>query len=66
MQDDRRAEVRTGLQTGEDVVVSGQATLRDKDTVRIIPAGGARGAAGGQGAPGGAQGGQGGQQQGQR
>ncbi len=62
MQDDRRAEVRTGLQTGEDIVVSGQATLRDKDTVRVIPVGGARpqgGQAGGQGAGAPAGGGQG-------
>jgi membrane fusion protein (multidrug efflux system) len=58
LQDDRRAEVKSGLQTGEDVVISGQATLRDKEMVRIIPAGGQRqGAAGAaQGAAGAAQG----------
>ncbi|MDQ3701280.1 MAG: efflux RND transporter periplasmic adaptor subunit [Chloroflexota bacterium] len=34
--EDRRVEVKNGLQTGEDIVVSGQATLRDKDPVRVI------------------------------
>jgi membrane fusion protein (multidrug efflux system) len=57
LQDDKKAEVKGGLQTGEEVVVSGQATLRDKEMVRIIPAAGQRagGAGGAPGAAGGAQ-----------
>ena len=58
LQDDKKAEVKGGLQTGEEVVVSGQATLRDKEMVRIIPAAGQR-AAGAAGGAAGAQGGQG-------
>lgn len=61
--DDRRVEVRSGLQTGEDIVISGQATLRDKDQVRLVPVGGGQRPAG-TGAQGGQQGSQG--QQGQQ
>jgi RND family efflux transporter MFP subunit len=50
--DDRRVEIKSGLVGGEDVVISGQATLRDKDLVRILPAGGAQRPAGAQGTAG--------------
>jgi RND family efflux transporter MFP subunit len=60
LQDDRRVEVKSGLQTGDDVVVTGQATLRDKDVVRVVPAGGQRPAGQPAGQPGAQdQGGQG-------
>jgi membrane fusion protein (multidrug efflux system) len=64
LSEDRRAEVKTGVQVGEDVVISGQATLRDKDAVRIVPAGGQRAGGGSTGGAGGAPGGQAGGQQG--
>ncbi|MSQ44271.1 MAG: efflux RND transporter periplasmic adaptor subunit [Chloroflexi bacterium] len=55
--DDRKVEVKTGVQPDESIVISGQATLRDKDAVRVVtPGGPAGGGAGGQGAPGGAAG----------
>ena len=49
--DDRKVEVRTGVQPDESIVISGQATLRDKDAVRIVTPG-ATGGAGGQGGAG--------------
>ncbi len=54
LSDDKRVEIKSGLQPGEDVVISGQATLRDKDRVRVVPPGGAAGggAGGAPGAPG--------------
>lgn len=56
LSDDKRVEIKSGLQPGEDVVISGQATLRDKDRVRVVPPGGASGgASGGQGVQGGQQ-----------
>ena len=57
--DDRKVEVKTGVQPDESIVISGQATLRDKDAVRIVTPGGPAGGAGGAGGQGGA--GQGGQ-----
>src|SRR5207237_5952210 len=71
--DDKRVEVKSGLQAGEDVVISGQASLRDKDPVRIVQPGAVQRPAGQPGQPGqggqpgaAAQGGQGTVQQGQR
>ena len=62
--DDRKVEVKTGVQVDESIVISGQATLRDKDAVRIVIPGAPSGGAGsqrpagasGQGAPAGAGG----------
>ncbi len=50
--DDRKVEVKTGVQPDESIVISGQATLRDKDAVRIVTPGAPGGGAGGQGGPG--------------
>jgi membrane fusion protein (multidrug efflux system) len=51
LSDDKRSEVKSGVQADDTIVVNGQASLRDKDTVRVIQPGQA-GAAGGQGAAG--------------
>lgn len=56
--DDRVVEIVSGLQEGEDIVVSGQNVLRDKDPVRVVQPG--------QGGPGGQRPGQGGPQAGQQ
>jgi HlyD family secretion protein len=60
--DDRVIEIVSGLHEGEDIVVSGQNVLRDKDPVRVVQPGqsGAGGQRSGQGGP------QAGQQQGQQ
>jgi hypothetical protein len=51
LSDDKRSEVKSGVQADDMIVVNGQASLRDKDTVRVVQPGQA-GAAGGQGAAG--------------
>jgi RND family efflux transporter MFP subunit len=63
LSDDKHTEVSSGVQDGDTVVVTGQATLRDKDVVRVVQPGQQGQGAPGQGQPGqGGQGGQGGQQ----
>jgi len=59
--DERVIEIVSGLQEGEDVVVSGQNVLRDKDPVRV----GQPGQGGAGSGPGGQRPGQGGPQAGQ-
>jgi hypothetical protein len=51
LSDDKKSEVKTGVQPDETIVVNGQASLRDKDAVRVVQPGQSGGAGSQGGAP---------------